>query len=269
VFEKVAAAHTVRPPWLWHWGVTASTAAHAAVVLAVASIPVPPKPPRPTVEAATFLVLLQAPRAPDTLSRLLADAEAVATAPPWEPASKPGGEGGEARPSIANLRLAFPGEAGAVPEIALVPTTFNRTADLQSLVAAAGTLPRGLRGRALLVGGGAADAGVISAELLAEPPRMVNGWEITRLLVRLYPRWLQATGVQGDVTLTFVIGRDGRVEMRSVKVVASAHPDLIEPTLRALAVMRFRPARLDGQPVRVRANLPVRWVLHGTLAQAP
>jgi TonB family protein len=265
VFEKVAAAQTARPPWLRPWGVSASAVAHAAVVLAVASIPIPPEDPPATVEAATFLVLMQVPRVPDPLSRLLASAAAA----PREPVGQPGAEGGEPRPPIAELRLAPPAEAGAAPEIAPVPTTLDAAADLRSLAGVAGTFSRGMSAAALLEGDGAAETGVISAEVLAEPPRMVNREEITRVLVQLYPRQLRAAGVEGDVMLTFIIGLDGRVEMRSVKVLATAHRDLTAPTLRALSMMRFRPARVDGERVRVRANLPVRWVLERGLAQAP
>lgn len=267
MFEKVAAAQMVRPPWLLPWGVSAAAAAHAAFALAVASIPLPPRPPPRTVEEATFLMLQQVPRTPDAVARLQAGAEAPAV--PREPAG--GGEGGEAHPAVADLRFTFPEEAGAVPEIAPVPGNFDGAADLRSLYATAAAISRGWSGAAVLADGGAADAGVISAELLAEPPRMANQGEITRLLVRLYPWRLRATGVQGDVTLTFIIGLDGRVEMNSVKVVSAAHPDLTEPTLRALAGMRFRPGRLARKPVRVRASLLVRWVLHGhgALAQVP
>lgn len=261
MFEKAAAVQNARPPWLGPWGVSASAAAHAAIMLGIASIPAPSKDPPRGVETATYLVVLQAPRTPDRMSRLLGSEEGAQAAAPRAPAKGPAGEGHEARPSVANLRLAFPGEAGAVPEIAPVPATIDGAADLRSLAAAAGAISRGLRSTAVLASGGPADAGAVWAELLAEPPRMVNQGEITRLLVRLYARRLQATGVQGDVTLAFIIGMDGRVEMRSVKVLATAHPELTEPTLRALAVMRFRPARVNGEAVRVRANLPVRWVL--------
>lgn len=269
MFEKVAGVQTVRPPWLRPWGVSASAAAHVVIVLGVAAIPLPPRDLPRTVEETTFLVLLQAPRVPERLARLLAGTEQAAAATPQEPGSGLEGDGGETGPSVADLRLALAGHPAAVPEIEPVAPAFDRTVEQQALAAAARALSRGPRGRALLGGDAVADSGVVSAELLAEPPRMVNQGEITRLLVRLYPRQLRSMGVQGDVTLTFIIGVDGRVEMRSVKVLSSAHPDLTEPTLRALAAMRFRPARVSGKVVRVRATLPVRWVLQGWIAQAP
>jgi TonB family protein len=272
VFEKVAAPQTVRPPWLRLRGVSASAAAHAAVVLGIASIPPPAEPPLRTTEVATFLVLQQAARAPDTLSRLLAGTAGgglAASAAPREPAPRPRGEGGEARPRIEDLRLASAAEAAAGPGVAPVPVPVTYgAADLRTLSATADKLSRGLRGKTLLASAVAPDAGVFPAEALAEAPRMVNRPEITRLLVHLYPRRLRDTGIQGDVTLTFIIGVDGRVEMRSVRVLAAAHPDLAGPTFHALARMRFRPARVDGKAVRVRATLPVRWVLHDRLAQA-
>lgn len=268
MFEKAAAAQTARPPWLRPWGVSASVAAHAALVVAITAIPAPRKDPPRGVETATYLMILQAPRTPDRLAALLAREEAVAAAAPRKPTGWPGDEGGKARRSVGDLRLTVPGDAGGVPEIAPVPTNLDGVADLRSLSAAAGAMSRGWHGTDLLTGG-PGDAGAVWADVLAEPPRMVNQGEITRLLRRLYPRRLRATGVQGNVTLAFVIGRDGRVEMRSVRVVGTAHPDLTEPTLRALAVMRFRPARVSGEAVRVRAVLPVHWVLRGALAQAP
>lgn len=264
MFEKAVAAQTVRPPWLRPWGVSASVGAHAALVLAIAFIPAPPEDPPRGVEAATYLVLLQAPRTPDRMTALLASAEKAAAAAPGKPAGWPEDDGGKTRPSVANLRLAGAGETAVVPEIAPVPRIIDGAADLRSLAAAAGAVSRGWHGTDLRAGGGTADAGLVWADLLAEPPRMVNQGEITRLLVRLYPRRLRATGVEGSVTLAFIIGMDGRVEMRSVRVVATEHPDLTEPTLRALALMRFRPAQVNGKAVRVRANLPVRWVLAHT-----
>jgi TonB family protein len=269
VFEKAAAAQTPRPPWLRSGGVSASVAAHVAGVLAIAALPARPDPPPRGVEAATYLMLLQVPRAPDRLFDVRADAEKAAAAAPQEPAGTPAGGGGEAGRSVTDLRLAPPGEAGAVPEIAAVPTSFDATSDLRSLTAAAGAISRGWPGTDLLAGGGPGDEVAFWADVLAEPPRMVNKGEITRLLGRLYPRRLRATGVQGNVMLAFIIGRDGRVEMRSVRVVATTHPDFTEPTLHALAMMRFRPARVSGEAVRVRASLPVQWVLSGALARAP
>jgi protein TonB len=272
VFEKVAAPQTVRPPWLRLRDLSASAAAHAVFVLGIASLPVPAEPPLRTAEVATFLVLQQAGRAPDTLSRMLAGTGGgglAAPAAPRELAPRPRGEDGKAPPRVADLRLASAAEAPAGPALApVVPVAHNGAADLRTLSTAAEKLSRGLRGRTLLVGGSAADAGVFPAEMLAEAPRMVNRPEITRLLMHLYPRRLRDIGVQGDVTLTFIIGVDGRVEMRSVRVLAAAHPDLAGPTFHALARMRFRPARVDGKAVRVRATLPVRWVLHDRLAQA-
>jgi TonB family protein len=269
VFEKVTTARRVRPPWLRPWGVSVAAAAHTAVILGIAAIPVPADSPSQTVETATFLVLLHTPRAPDNLTGLLADAKKAtpaAPAAPRQPSGGAGSQGPDARPSIENLRLALPGAASPLPRIAPVPVYPDEVAGRRSLAAAAEALHRKLRGAALLESGRAAEADVVAAELLAEPPRMVNKGEITRLLVHLYPFRLRANGVEGDVTLTFIIGRDGRVDMRSVTVLASEHPDLTEPTLRALSMMRFRPARVSGEAVRVRATLPVRWVLNGGLA---
>jgi periplasmic protein TonB len=46
------------------------------------------------------------------------------------------------------------------------------------------------------------------------------------------------------------VGATGRVDMASVRVLESDHPEFSESVRTALAEMRFRPARRGGKSVR-------------------
>ena len=90
---------------------------------------------------------------------------------------------------------------------------------------------------------------------------MVDPEGTSRRMQRFYTHRLRDRGIQGIVVLVLVIGKDGRVELGSERIVSASHPALIEPTMKGLALMRFALARLDGRPVRVRATLAITWAL--------
>lgn len=260
VFEQVGCARAVRPRWLQSRVIAASAAAHVVAGAAIAAVPPKPPPlPRPA-EAAAYLVL----REPDPARQ--------------RPATSRAGPG-------ARGAAAASAEPDAIPHVVVVPTVLPPTpaeappplapvpaartppvADVHGLVLAAAALAadgRGSPGASDLLRTPAADGGpvIVAAEMLAELPRMMNQREIAGMLGRLYPVPLRRTGVKGEVAISFVIGLDGRVEMRTIHVVRAAHPGLIGPTLSAVERMRFRPASIDGHPVRVQAYLPVVWML--------
>jgi protein TonB len=71
-----------------------------------------------------------------------------------------------------------------------------------------------------------------------------------------YPATLRERGIEGSVTLRFVVDTAGRVEPASVVVVASTH-DLFAVAARAtLPTLRFTPAAAGGRPVRQLVELP-------------
>ena len=76
-----------------------------------------------------------------------------------------------------------------------------------------------------------------------------------------YPAIARARGQQGTVLIEAVIGRDGRIESDSLKVVASL-PPFDDPALDALRRWRFKPGRDEsGSAVRVRVRQPMRFSL--------
>jgi TonB family protein len=99
----------------------------------------------------------------------------------------------------------------------------------------------------------------VEVSALAELPKLANPRTVAEWFSELYPIGLMARGVEGRAVISFVIEMDGHVS--SLEVVSSTHPDFGRATLRGARRMRFRPALLGGKPVRVKATMPVDWVL--------
>jgi TonB family protein len=65
-----------------------------------------------------------------------------------------------------------------------------------------------------------------------------------------YPAALRAEGVSGQVLAQFIVNADGTVDVRSFKVIRSDHALFTAAVREALSGMRFKPAQVDGRPVR-------------------
>ncbi len=76
-----------------------------------------------------------------------------------------------------------------------------------------------------------------------------------------YPGVLRLAGVEGRVTLEFVVGTDGRVEGSSIRVMATTNADFDAPSIEAVRGSRFRPARIGGRPVRQLVSQLVRFTI--------
>ena len=83
---------------------------------------------------------------------------------------------------------------------------------------------------------------------MLEVERMVERYEGS--VAPVYPPKLSALGKEGRVHATFVVDTTGRVDMTSIRVLASDDPEFTESVRTALGVMRFRPALRGGRPVR-------------------
>jgi protein TonB len=75
-----------------------------------------------------------------------------------------------------------------------------------------------------------------------------------------YPVIAQENGIQGRVTCTFVINRDGSIV--DAQVVRGVDPSLDKEALRVINSMpKWSPGKQRGKPVRVRFTLPVTFKL--------
>lgn len=71
-----------------------------------------------------------------------------------------------------------------------------------------------------------------------------------------YPAMLRERGIEGSVTLRFVVDTAGRVEPASVVVVSSTHELFAAAARAALPRLRFTPAAAGGRHVRQLVELP-------------
>ena len=65
-----------------------------------------------------------------------------------------------------------------------------------------------------------------------------------------YPEMLRAAGIGGTVTVQFVVDTTGRVEMASIRLLASTHELFTRAVTAALRDTRFTPGLLGGRGVR-------------------
>jgi TonB family protein len=94
---------------------------------------------------------------------------------------------------------------------------------------------------------------------VVEPPRALNVAALQRELERNYPPLLRDAGVTGRVHVRFRILENGTVDRSSMTITQASHPAFVQPTLTSVEQLRFAPARLNGRPVKVWAELPVQW----------
>jgi TonB family protein len=77
-----------------------------------------------------------------------------------------------------------------------------------------------------------------------------------------YPKAAKDAGVQGRVTLQFIVYPDGKV--RDAKVLRGAHPDLDAEALRVVSASPdWTPGYVNGEPVKVTYTFPVIFQLSG------
>lgn len=75
-----------------------------------------------------------------------------------------------------------------------------------------------------------------------------------------YPSFAQENGIQGLVTVEVIIEKNGAITIVGTK--GQNDPSLVNEACRVVKVMpRFTPGRLNGEPVRVKYNIPFNYRL--------
>jgi TonB family protein len=126
--------------------------------------------------------------------------------------------------------------------------------------------PRDFTGRG--AEGGVADGvvggtGPVTMDAIFEATTDVAGFEPAIVLVQpmpQYPTALASVGLEGRVTVEFVIDTTGKVERGSVKVIESTQPAFEAAAGSAIVGSLFRPARLRSTNVRQLTRQSVRFV---------
>ncbi len=93
--------------------------------------------------------------------------------------------------------------------------------------------------------GGQAPDGVLSADVVD-----VQVTPYANAPTPRYPESLRGAGVEGDVTLEFVVDTSGRVERGSVRTISSTAEAFVVSVSDALAATRYHPALVGGRHVR-------------------
>jgi TonB family protein len=112
---------------------------------------------------------------------------------------------------------------------------------------------------AAVAGPEAAPDFVYQVAMLDRVPELSNKASIGKIMERFYPRLLKDAGIGATVLTQFVVEADGTVSPGTAKVLESENDQLSDATLKAIALLRFRPGRYKGQNVRVVIQMPIMW----------
>lgn len=115
-------------------------------------------------------------------------------------------------------------------------------------------------------GNGAGSEGAAGAEAYGlnevdELPQPLDPRALANEMLRRYPTELLERNPTGLVYVRFIVNDRG--EVVNPRVVRSSDPLFDTPTLEAVRVLRYRPARLDGRAVAVWVEQPIQWTVHG------
>jgi protein TonB len=76
-----------------------------------------------------------------------------------------------------------------------------------------------------------------------------------------YPETLRRAGIEGSVTVKFVVDTTGRIDMREVEILSSDHELFSASVREALAKLRFSPSMVGERKVKALAVMPFRFTL--------
>ena len=108
------------------------------------------------------------------------------------------------------------------------------------------------------------DEGPVSMAMVEQKPSFPGGdaamykWLSDNMI---YPAAASEEGIQGKVTVEFIVEKDGSIS--HVRIARGKHPALDAEAKRVVSKMpRWTPGRNNGQPVRVTYHLPVQFKLN-------
>jgi TonB family protein len=88
---------------------------------------------------------------------------------------------------------------------------------------------------------------------LTDPPRALH------LAEPRYPEALRQAGIEGSVTVTYIVDAAGLVEPSSIRIVSSDHPAFAAAVLASVGRAQFTPGRVQGRAVRVLVRQIIRF----------
>src|SRR6202030_2846635 len=149
---------------------------------------------------------------------------------------------------------AIPKDVAAFKESELPPDVINNTN--QSGVFG------GIPGQGIMGGSGPA---LPAPKDAAAPARIKQGGEVTAASILtqtrpVYPPLARQARIQGAVILHAIIDKDGKVAQLEI---VSGHPLLVQSALDAVKQWRYKPTRLNGDPVEIDTTITVTFTMGG------
>ena len=90
--------------------------------------------------------------------------------------------------------------------------------------------------------------------IMSSMPELIGGSEELQNKVH-YPDELAGSGIEGEVTLQFIVDKYGEAE--NPEVIESLHPAADQEALRVIELAEFNPGMQKGLPVRVQIRMPL------------
>jgi TonB family protein len=100
------------------------------------------------------------------------------------------------------------------------------------------------------IAAGLDSAGIFHPDSILAESAVDEPASVLRQRAPRYPPTLQAAGLEGRVSVRFVIDGEGRVEPGSVRITSATHAGFEESARETIIRTLFRPARARGRPVR-------------------
>lgn len=138
--------------------------------------------------------------------------------------------------------------AMVLPTIAAPPSLLEKTA-VSTRKKTGAKRGRGSVGTGVASGGSGARFGVYTPAEYASTPRPA------------YPPAAKSARIAGTVILSVLVDENGN-PLSVAKLKSSGNADLDQAAATAVRKWRFRPAKLDGRPVKARLQIPVRFAVN-------
>jgi len=90
--------------------------------------------------------------------------------------------------------------------------------------------------------------------IMSEMPELIGSFNELQKKVH-YPTHMEGTGIEGRVDLVYVVNEYG--EVTDPKIVSGVHQSLNKEAIRVIKLAKYKPAMMNGLPVKVKMNAPI------------
>lgn len=84
-----------------------------------------------------------------------------------------------------------------------------------------------------------------------------------------YPKEMMEKGIEGSVTMRFVVDSTGKIDLATVQTLDATNPAFVTAVREAMPGMKFRPAKMNNHAVRQLAEQLFKFQIQRTVPAAP